>query len=224
MRSMSGVVTAGRWLVAATVVLGAALAEAQPTSTAPSGDVYSSSANCQTVYQQTAAQINAQHSRDWPACRGESTCMRKANAKKADALKTEGEKLRLCQASRTAEPPPLQPLPLPTVAPEFQPGRPGTWKAQEVTWKGEKWAVYTDSKGQPWKFTPKFTESSDPSRDDLKVTWVLDRSSVNPNGTLNGKKVPTAQYRKEEFGGGGRLTTEFTLKPGYEVENFPYAR
>jgi hypothetical protein len=105
MRSTSRGVTAGQWLVAATALFGAVVAEAQPRSTAPSGDVFSST-NCQTVYQQTAAQINAQHSRDWPACGGASACIRAANAKKADALKKANQDLRLCQASGGVAPPP----------------------------------------------------------------------------------------------------------------------
>jgi hypothetical protein len=222
MSATSAMVTAGWWLMAAAVLLGTALAEAQPTSTAPSGDVSSSSTNCQVAHQQAVAQINAQHSQDWPACHGESTCIRKANAKKADALKTEGEKLRLCQATRTAEPPPSEPQTAPTVAPGFRPGRPGTWKAQEVTWKGEKWAVYTDLKGQPWRFAPLFIDTPDPTRKDLSNTWVLDRSTVNPNGIFFGQKVPTATYRKRDLLGGP--TSAYTEKQGYPVENFPYAR
>jgi hypothetical protein len=293
MRSTSRGVTAGQWLVAATALFGAVVAEAQPRSTAPSGDVFSST-NCQTVYQQTAAQINAQHSRDWPACGGASACIRAANAKKADALKKANQDLRLCQASGGVAPPPtatdappsgprpldtivlppprdrqpveipppntdvgpppspgkrrsppfepavrpsvpptppptgvrpnLQPLPAPTVAPGFQPGRPGTWKPQDVTWKGEKWAVYTDPKGQPWRFPPQYVEAEDPNRKDLGNTWILDRKSIDPNGSLNGKRVPMAKYMKQEFLGEGRLTGAYALKPGQEVDNFPYAR
>ncbi len=208
-------------IAVAALLLGTSATEAQrgPT-TAPTGDVLSSSSNCQVVHQEAVAQINAQHSQDWPACRGASTCLRAANAKKADALKAEGEKLRLCQASRTAEPPVvLRPLPIPTVAPGFKPGRPGTWKPQDVTWNGKKWAVYTDPKGQPWRFATRFVDDSPAA-----TTWVLHRNTVKPDGTHLGQKVPTASYKREEYNGEGRLTSMTTEKPGYQVDNFPYAR
>jgi len=226
MRSTTAVVTGAPWLVTAALLLSASLAEAQPGSAAPSGDVYSSSTNCQTVHQQAVGQINAQHSQEWPACRGASECIRTANAKKADALKREGEKLRICQASRTSEPPPLRPLPVPTVptvAPGFKPGRPGTWKTQNVTWKGEKWAVYTDPKGQPWRFPTQYIESDNPNRKDLGNTWILERNTINPNGTYLGRKMPTAKYRKLEYMS-NRPTDAYAEKAGAEVENFPYAR
>jgi hypothetical protein len=55
MRSTTAVVTGAPWLVTAALLLSASLAEAQPGSAAPSGDVYSSSTNCQTVHQQAVA-------------------------------------------------------------------------------------------------------------------------------------------------------------------------
>ena len=200
------------------LVHGASLAEAQRGSAAPSGDVFSSSGNCQVAHQEASARINAQHSQEWPACRGASDCIRRVNAKKADALKAEGEKLRLCQASggtssagQTTNPPAGQP----TFAPGFRPGRPNTWKTQEVTWKGEKWAVYTDPRAQPWRFKPTFTDSGD-------SVWVLDRNTVKADGIYAGRRAPTATYRKRDILGGP--TPEFMVQPGYEVENFPYAR
>jgi hypothetical protein len=81
-------------------------AAAQRAPTAPSGDVFSSSGNCQVAHQRAAEQANAQHSRDWPACGGDSACIRAANAKKAEALRAAGQQLRLCQASGGTTSPP----------------------------------------------------------------------------------------------------------------------
>lgn len=205
------------WLtVAAVLLFGASLAEAQRAPTAPPGDVYSSSGNCQLANQQAVAQINAEHSREWPACHGDSACIRAANAKKAAALQAEGQKLRLCQAS-TGTPPATSnpPSGQPAIAPGFRPGRPNTWKPQDVTWQGKKWAVYTDAKGQPWRFKPEFT-------DDASSKWILDRSTIKGDSTYAGRKVPTATYRQRDMLGGP--TAAYMDQPGYEIENFAYAR
>jgi hypothetical protein len=102
-----------------TALLHAPPAAAQRAPTSPSGDVFSSSSNCQAAHQRAAEQANAQHSRDWPACGGASACIRAANARKAEALKAAGQQLRLCQASTgttsppTASNPPMgQPQPI----------------------------------------------------------------------------------------------------------------
>jgi len=89
--------------------------------------------------------------------------------------------------------------------------------------QGEKWAVYTDPKGQPWRFPTQYIESDDPNRKDLGNTWILERNTINPNGTYVGRKMPTAKYRKLEYMS-NRPTKAYAEKAGAEVENFPYAR
>src|SRR5262245_4662178 len=109
-------------------------AESQrPPSSAPSGDVFSSS-SCRARYQADVRQIDAQFVQDGKACHGDSGCIKGANQKKAAALQAEDKKLYLCQQTEgpTQGPPPTGPtanqpgpVPGPEPTPSLGGGTPG---------------------------------------------------------------------------------------------------
>jgi hypothetical protein len=209
----------GAWVIAGAMLLhGAAHAQAPRGAPAPSGDVFSSSSNCQVVYQQAADRINAQHSQEWPACHGASACIRAANAKKAQALKQEGEKLRLCQARPAESPGPTATpsdrgpgvekpsreeqdfidiaIPKPG-QPQFK-ARPPQLDTTRDRWSevGSDRAVFTDAEGRRWQFRMRVSEAGH--------TWILQHDRPATLVRIGELREAKAQYREIQNRAGAR--------------------